>query len=120
MDAPSGSYPFLGPAGAKQVKLQKLSLHPDGAKVHGTIEVQSAASEAWLAVRYTFDGWQTTKEVRCSRLQTTAVFSIPLHDLFPHIHGKSLILAVRCVESGNEIWDNNNGSNYRATFSSYP
>lgn len=43
-------------------------------------------------------------------------FAIRLSDLLLRIDEKTLVLAVRYCSGGREMWDNNNGQNYRAVF----
>ncbi|KAJ7184459.1 putative phosphatase regulatory subunit-domain-containing protein [Mycena filopes] len=105
------------------VKLQALVLSEDGVSVTGTVAVRNMAFDKWVAVRFTFDDWQTTSEVtgRYSHsLPGGAVdvfaFTIRLNDLLARIEGKVMMLAVRYTSAGREMWDNNGGGNYRATF----
>ncbi|CAK5279246.1 unnamed protein product [Mycena citricolor] len=105
------------------VKLQTLKLADDGANVTGTIAVRNLAFDKWVAVRFTLDGWQTTSEVTARHLQSLAggqvdifSFSIRLNDVLARIEGKEMLLAVRYNSAGREMWDNNEGSNYRAVF----
>ncbi|KAJ7460855.1 carbohydrate-binding module family 21 protein [Mycena galericulata] len=111
------------PLGEVDVKLQTLALTDDGTGVAGTVAVRNLAFDKWVAVRFTFDGWQTTSEVTARyahSLPGGAVdvfsFSIRLNDLLARIEGKEMLLAVRYTSAGREMWDNNGGGNYRATF----
>ncbi|KAJ7771478.1 putative phosphatase regulatory subunit-domain-containing protein [Mycena metata] len=111
------------PPGELDVKLQALTLSEDGTSVGGTVAVRNMAFDKWVAVRFTFDDWQTTSEVtgRYShslpggRVDVFA-FTIRLNDLLARIEGKIMMLAVRYTSAGREMWDNNGGKNYRATF----
>ncbi|KAF7353789.1 CBM21 domain-containing protein [Mycena venus] len=105
------------------VKLQALTLSDDGTSVTGTVAVRNLAFDKWVAVRFTFDDWQTTSEVTARYAHSMpggAVdvfsFSIRLNDLLARIEGKVMVLAVRYTSAGREMWDNNGGGNYRATF----
>ncbi|KAJ6606307.1 putative phosphatase regulatory subunit-domain-containing protein [Mycena vulgaris] len=109
--------------GEVDVKLQALSLADDGTSVTGQVAVRNLAFDKWVAVRFTFDDWQTTSEVTARyshSLPGGAVdvfsFSIRLTDLLARIEGKEMVLAVRYTSAGREMWDNNGGPNYRATF----
>ncbi|KAJ7144908.1 putative phosphatase regulatory subunit-domain-containing protein [Mycena crocata] len=111
------------PPGELDVKLQSLALAEDGMSVAGTVVVRNLAFDKWVAVRFTFDDWQTTSEVTARyshSLSGGAVdvfsFSIRLNDLLARIEGKEMLLAVRYTTAGREMWDNNGGGNYRATF----
>ncbi|KAJ7253360.1 putative phosphatase regulatory subunit-domain-containing protein [Mycena haematopus] len=105
------------------VKLQALTLGDDGSSVTGTVAVRNVAFDKWVAVRFTFDDWQTTSEVTARYAHSLPggtvdvfSFSIRLNDLLARIEGKVMILAVRYTSAGREMWDNNGGGNYRATF----
>ncbi|KAJ7651874.1 putative phosphatase regulatory subunit-domain-containing protein [Mycena rosella] len=111
------------PPGEVDVKLQALALADDGASVAGQVAVRNIAFDKWVAVRFTFDDWQTTSEVTARHAHSLPggvvdVFSfiIRLTDLLARIEGKEMLLAVRYTSAGREMWDNNGGANYRATF----
>ncbi|KAJ7611656.1 putative phosphatase regulatory subunit-domain-containing protein [Roridomyces roridus] len=113
--------------GEVDVKLRTLTLNEDETAVVGTVAVRNLAFEKWVAVRFTFDGWQTTSEVTArhsSSLPGGEVdlfsFTIRLNDLLARIEGKEMLLAVRFTSAGREMWDNNGGGNYRATFRRAP
>ncbi|EKM56070.1 carbohydrate-binding module family 21 protein [Phanerochaete carnosa HHB-10118-sp] len=110
--------------GRADVKLEKLELGEDGMSATGHIRVRNLTFEKWVAVRFTFDWWQTTSEVTaryveslpdgaCDRFQ----FTIRLNDMMSRIDEKTMLLAVRYSAAGREIWDNNCGENYKVTFS---
>ncbi|KAF7359149.1 CBM21 domain-containing protein [Mycena sanguinolenta] len=105
------------------VKLQALTLGDDGTSVTGTVAVRNIAFDKWVAVRFTFDDWQTTSEVTARYSHSLSggkvdvfSFTIRLNDLLARIEGKVMILAVRYSSAGREMWDNNGGGNYRARF----
>ncbi|KAG9120084.1 hypothetical protein FRC07_004575 [Ceratobasidium sp. 392] len=108
-------------AGA-DVRLQSLVLAEDGASLVGRVLVRNLAFEKWIAVRFTFDWWQTTSEVSARYVDTVAEgvdrfgFSIKLGDVLHRIEEKTLFVAVRYTVSGREIWDSNNGQNYMVAF----
>ncbi|KAJ7491126.1 putative phosphatase regulatory subunit-domain-containing protein [Mycena latifolia] len=115
--------PSPPPGSELDVKLQTLALADDGASVNGTVAVRNLAFDKWVAVRFTFDAWQTTSEVTARfahSLPGGAVdvfaFSVRLADLLARIEGKEMLLAVRYTSAGREMWDNNAGGNYRAVF----
>ncbi|EJD06278.1 uncharacterized protein FOMMEDRAFT_26995 [Fomitiporia mediterranea MF3/22] len=138
------------------VRLETLHLADDASSVQGVVRVRNIAFEKNVAIRFTFDGWQTTSEVlgrwseSCvprnpaamgalprprsvstpvSGVKTDEVpapaydrftFSIRLADILLRIDEKTLVLAVRYCSAGREMWDNNDGQNYRAVFERRP
>lgn len=104
------------------VALEDFVLSPDMASILGRVRVRNIAFAKWLAVRFTFDAWQTTSEVTAKYLESINgdfdrfSFSIRLNDMLPRIEGKALFLALRYNVAGKEMWDNNGGQNYLATF----
>jgi hypothetical protein len=105
------------------VALENLILSTDMACILGHIRVRNLAFHKWVAVRFTFDNWQTTSEVAAKHFDSIESgafdrfsFSIRLTDLLARIEEKTLLLAVRYSIEGREMWDNNRGLNYNATF----
>ncbi|KAF7970187.1 hypothetical protein HWV62_24828 [Athelia sp. TMB] len=105
------------------VALEEMQLAADGGALHGRVRVRNLAFEKRLAVRFTFDAWQTTSEVAARYVESPADtrfdifgFTIRLNDILARIEGKSLLLALRYSVAGREIWDNNGGQNYLARF----
>ncbi|KAF9533664.1 putative phosphatase regulatory subunit-domain-containing protein [Crepidotus variabilis] len=110
------------------VSLEDLTLSPDAANILGHVIVRNIAFNKSIAVRFTFDKWQTTSEVLAKwqesvgreKLWDRFSFSIRLNDLIlmkrEEVEGKRLELAVRYSVDGRDIWDNNNAKNYIATF----
>lgn len=105
------------------VGLEDLSIASEGTTLLGRVRLRNMAYSKELAARFTFDDWLTTSEVIGKYLETIdAVFDrftimIRLGDILPRIDGKTLIFALRYTVAGREIWDNNHGRNYVATFS---
>ncbi|TFK34880.1 putative phosphatase regulatory subunit-domain-containing protein [Crucibulum laeve] len=105
------------------VGLEDLSLSPDGTNILGRVRVRNLAYNKWVAIRFTFDSWQTTSEVTGKYSDSINegfdrfTFAIKLNDLLARIDEKTLMLAVRYSIEGQEMWDNNNGQNYVANFS---
>lgn len=65
----------------------------------------------------TLSGSATTKPTDDDRPKYDRFeFAIRLSDLLLRIDEKTLVLAVRYCSGGREMWDNNNGQNYRAVF----
>jgi len=108
---------------SNDVALEELYLGPDGTHILGKVRVRNLAFSKSIAVRFTFDSWQTTSEVTGKYMDSPSpvfdrfAFTIRLNDLLARIEGKTLVLAVRYSVDGREIWDNNGGQDYLATFS---
>lgn len=105
------------------VMLEDVSLSKE-ATICGHVKVRNIAFEKSVAVRFTFDFWQTTSEVAAKYEQSLGhgafdrfSFTIRLHDILTKIEDKTLFLAIRYVVNGQELWDNNFGQNYKITFS---
>ncbi|QRW15466.1 Serine/threonine-protein phosphatase [Ceratobasidium sp. AG-Ba] len=104
------------------VRLHSLVLAEDGTSLVGRVLVRNLAFEKWVAVRFTFDWWQTTSEVSARYVDTVAPgvdcfgFSIKLGDVLHRIEEKTLFVAVRYTVAGREIWDSNNNQNYMVAF----
>jgi Carbohydrate/starch-binding module (family 21) len=105
------------------VALQELTLSSDSTSIYGRVKVKNIAFEKWLAVRFTFDWWQTTSEVTAKYVESIEDnnfdifgFTIRLNDIMARIEEKALFLALRYTVAGREIWDNNGGENYLARF----
>ncbi|KAF9036843.1 putative phosphatase regulatory subunit-domain-containing protein [Panaeolus papilionaceus] len=104
------------------VALEELSLSSDGSNIVGRVRVRNIAYAKWVAVRFTLDSWQTVSEVTGKYIESLGPsfdcfgFTIRLNDLLARIEGKTLVLAIRYSVADREIWDNNNGQNYYATF----
>ncbi|KAL6308684.1 putative phosphatase regulatory subunit-domain-containing protein, partial [Sparassis latifolia] len=105
------------------VVLEELTLSQDGTAAHGRVRVRNIAFEKWVAVRFTFDWWQTTSEVTAKYFESLEsgefdrfTFTIRLNDMLARIEEKTLFLALRYRVVGQEMWDNNDGSNYQVKF----
>lgn len=104
------------------VAIEDLSLAPDGTSIHGRVRVRNLAYSKWIAIRFTFDLWQTTSEVTGKYFDSPSpefdrfTFTIRLNDLLARIESKTLLLAVRYSIEGREMWDNNSGENYMINF----
>ncbi|TFK69648.1 hypothetical protein BDN72DRAFT_870599 [Pluteus cervinus] len=104
------------------VALEDLALSPHDLNIIGRIRLRNLAYSKAVAVRFTFDSWQTTSEV-AGRYEKTIdsefdrfVFTIRLTDLLSRVEDKILHLAIRYSVGGKEYWDNNGGNNYVAKF----
>ena len=104
------------------VALESLSLTSDGMSILGRVRVRNIAFSKWVAVRFTFDSWQTTSEVTGRYVESINrefdkfSFTIRLYDLLARIEDKTFVMAIRYSVAGRDIWDSNNGQNYMATF----
>ncbi|KAJ8474647.1 hypothetical protein ONZ45_g15875 [Pleurotus djamor] len=105
------------------VALEELKLASDMLSIEGRVRLRNISYHKLLAVRFTFDAWQTTSEVMGKYSESINndfdrfTFSIRLDDLLARIDGKTLLLALRYNTDGREIWDNNSHQNYHAVFS---
>ena len=105
------------------VMLEDVALSKE-ATIYGHVKVKNLAFQKSVAVRFTFDFWQTTSEVSAKYEQSLAhgafdrfSFVIRLHDILSKIEDKTLFMAVRYAVNGQELWDNNGGQNYKIKFS---
>lgn len=102
--------------------VETLEIGKDGKSIRGIVRVRNLAFEKWVAVRFTLDHWQTVSEVSAEHLESMGansdrfVFSIRLQDLLSRIEEKTMFIAIRFTAGGREIWDNNDGQNYRVEF----
>ncbi|ESK92219.1 protein phosphatase regulatory subunit [Moniliophthora roreri MCA 2997] len=105
------------------VVLEEMKFLSETTTVIGRIRVRNLAYQKWVAVRFTFDDWQTTSEVTAKYVESASgnidifTFTIKLNDLLARIEKKTMIVAVRYAVNGTEIWDNNLGKNYLVNFS---
>ncbi len=127
-DIPPRSSPF--PPSFIDVALESLLLSPDEKSIIGNVLVRNIAYEKKVTARFTLDGWCTTSEVTAKWNQTVGVmkdgrgefdrfgFVIWLGDV-KSSEQRKLELALRYRVEGRslEMWDNNGGGNYVATFS---
>lgn len=105
------------------VMLEDITLSKE-ATICGHVKVRNLAFEKAVAVRFTFDFWQTTSEVSAKYEQSLAhnafdrfSFVVRLHDILSKIEDKTLFMAIRYAVNGQELWDNNWGKNYKIKFS---
>ncbi|KAK4048719.1 hypothetical protein OIO90_005712 [Microbotryomycetes sp. JL221] len=106
----------------QDVYVESIEMAADSKSIRGVVRVRNLAFEKWVAVRFTLDHWQTVSEVSAEHLESMGntsdrfVFNIRLHDLLARIEDKTMFIAVRYTVGGREIWDNNDGQNYRVEF----
>ncbi|TXT07476.1 hypothetical protein VHUM_03196 [Vanrija humicola] len=103
--------------------LESLFLSETRDTLRGKVCVKNIAFEKWVAVRFTFDWWQTTSEVSAGYKESIRgglydrfEFSIKLSDILDRIEEKTLFLCMRYSVPGREIWDSNSGQNYQVLF----
>ena len=103
--------------------LESLFLDDDRKALKGIVLCKNIAFNKWVAVRFTFDWWQTTSEVTATYKESVRggtydrfSFQVKLQDLMSRIEEKMLFLAVRYNTDGNEFWDSNGGQNYQVMF----
>ncbi|RPD55656.1 hypothetical protein L226DRAFT_548268 [Lentinus tigrinus ALCF2SS1-7] len=111
------------PRAEADLALEDLTLSEDGTCLNGRARVRNLAFEKWIAIRFTVDWWQTTSEVTAKYLDSVPggvfdrfSFTIRLSDMLARIEEKTLFFALRYNVAGREIWDNNDGQNYKVTF----
>ena len=108
------------------IVLLEMSMVEEGPSIVGRIRVRNLAFQKWIAVRFTFDDWQTTSEVAAKYADADGPefdifsFTIKLSDILVRIETKTLVLALHYRVNGRDIWDNNGGKNYVASFSRIP
>ncbi|XP_006458610.1 hypothetical protein AGABI2DRAFT_176882 [Agaricus bisporus var. bisporus H97] len=104
------------------VALEDYYLNFDGTSILGKIRVRNIAYCKTVAIRFTFDSWQTTSEVVGRYVESINSqfdrfsFSIRLNDLLARIEGKTFMMAIRYSTNGQDFWDNNNHKDYVAAF----
>lgn len=103
--------------------LESLFLDDDRKSLRGMMLCKNYSYQKWVAVRFTFDFWQTTSEVTASHKDVVKggkydrfSFVIKLGDILPRIEEKTMFLAIRYNTDGREIWDSNGGQNYQVLF----
>ncbi|EIW68949.1 hypothetical protein TREMEDRAFT_62662 [Tremella mesenterica DSM 1558] len=111
------------PAPDADFYLESLFLDDDRKSLKGVVMCRNFSFQKWVAVRFTFDFWQTTSEVTASHKDSVRggtydrfCFVIKLHDLLAKIEEKSLYIALRYTTDGRELWDSNGGQNYQVVF----
>ncbi|POW17894.1 hypothetical protein PSTT_00220 [Puccinia striiformis] len=121
--------------GADKVCLKSIELAPDGKNLKGTVLVENLSFEKRVAVRFTFDKWQTVSEVTADYISSQTMypnkllappglsksvdlfgFTIKLQDVLARIEEREMEVAVRYLAAGGEYWDNNSSANYHVRF----
>lgn len=121
---PHNSLPEIG---NRDICLETLEIAADWKSLKGTALLRNLAFEKRLSIRFTFDDWQTISEVTGEWASTLVggtidrwTFTIKLQDLLARIEEKTMFMALKYSVNGGEIWDSNNGKNYRVEFRKSP
>ncbi|KAH9819132.1 carbohydrate-binding module family 21 [Melampsora americana] len=106
-----------------EVYLRWIELSTDGKTLKGQVQVKNLSFEKLVAIRFTFDSWQTVSEVMAEYIESISngqfdrfSFSIRLVDQLARIEDRKMLIAIRYTTNGQEIWDNNSGANYDVRF----
>ena len=114
------------------VRVESVFLSSNGTSLIGKVLVKNIAFHKWVAVRFTFDHWQTVSEVAATfddsgNIGTPSkdpgwdrfTFNIKLKD-FTHLESRHMLFCVRYNVVDQEFWDNNYGANYQVEFRKRP
>lgn len=114
------------------VRVESVYLSSNARNLVGKVLVKNLAFNKWIAVRFTFDHWQTVSEVSATYDSTQNnsttnkdpdwdrfTFSIKLVD-FTNLENRHMLFCVRYNVADREFWDNNYGSNYQVEFRKRP
>lgn len=111
----------------KDVYLESIFLDEDRKNLKGVVRVKNLAYDKWVAVRFTYDWWQTTNETSAAYKESIQggqydrfQFTLKLQDLMTKIEEKKLFICLRYTAGGRDIWDSNDGQNYAVTFVKVP
>ena len=114
------------------VRVESVYLASSGKILIGKVLVKNIAFNKWVAVRFTFDHWQTVSEVAATYDSSQGdgninndpgwdpfIFNIKLVD-FTNLENRRMLFCVRYNVADQEFWDNNYGSNYLVEFRKRP
>jgi hypothetical protein len=114
------------------IKVESVHLASSGRNLIGKILVKNLAYHKWIAVRFTFDNWQTVSEVSATYDSSQNngtdgkeadwdrfTFNVKLED-FTNLEDRRMFFCVRYNVDEQEFWDNNFGSNYLVEFRKRP
>lgn len=119
---------YKSPKKVRAVTLEKLWLSADEKSFLGSIAVANLAHQKSVTCRFTFDHWETVSEVHARYAHSFPgtntqddldrfLFSLELPDVALVYPG---IMTFHCcilyTVNGQELWDNNDGFNYRVDF----
>jgi Carbohydrate/starch-binding module (family 21) len=111
------------------IRVESVYLSSNSRNLVGKVLAKNIAFSKWVAVRFTFDRWQTVSEVSATYEQTgdsnkpvdwdRFVFTVRLEDI-THLEQKQMLFCVRYNVAEQEFWDNNYGANYQVEFRKRP
>jgi len=114
------------------VRVESVYLSSNGKNLVGKVLVRNIAFHKFVAVRFTFDHWQTVSEVTATYDEAQSgsmtnkdpdwdrfAFSIKLQDVI-NLESKHMLFCVRYNVADQELWDNNYGQNYLVEFRKRP
>ena len=118
--------------GDNPVRVDSAFLSSNGRNLIGKVLVKNLSFHKWVAVRFTFDHWQTVSEVSATfdNNQNTGTpnkdpgwdrftFNIKLED-FTNLESRTMLFCVRYNVADQEFWDNNFGANFQVEFRKRP
>ncbi|KLU90246.1 hypothetical protein MAPG_09210 [Magnaporthiopsis poae ATCC 64411] len=111
---------------AMPVRLERVWLTSDQKCLVGSVDVANLAFQKHVTCRFTFDYWKTTSEVVAEysteiRTHNSALshdrfnFTIKLSEM-ANLESKTLYFCIRYNVNGQELWDNNGGTNFQVDF----
>ena len=111
---------------AQPVRVDRVFLSADNKNLIGSVSVANLAFNKWVVARFTLDYWKTTSEVvaefnndvrqpKHTDGRDRFNFSIKLADL-ANLEAKTMFFCVKYSVNGQEIWDNNNSTNFQVDF----
>lgn len=132
IELPNFPSPDLAAQRDTPVRVESVHLTSNARNLVGKVRVKNLAFNKWIAVRFTFDHWQTVSEVSAmydsSQNNDTTdkdpdwdcfTFTIKLVD-FTNLENRHMLFCVRYNVADKEFWDNNYGSNYQVEFRKRP
>lgn len=121
------NFPLDTPARkAQAVCLERVWLSNDQKCLIGSVAVLNLAFQKFVTCRFTLDYWKTTSEVAAEYMCEISPREIPQgHDRFKftiklsdlaNLESKTLYFCIRYNVNGQELWDNNGGTNFQIDF----
>lgn len=111
---------------AQAVRLERVWLSNDQKSLTGSVAVANLAFNKTVTCRFTLDYWKTTSEIAAEYVAEIRPKEIPQgHDRFhftiklsdlANLETKTLYFCIRYSVNGQEIWDNNDGTNFQIDF----
>ena len=121
------NFPVETPARESQpIRLERMWLSNDQKCLIGSVIVTNLAFQKHVTCRFTLDYWKTTSEIAAEYMSEVRPrvnpqgndrfnFTLKLSDL-ANLESKTLFLCLRYNVNGQELWDNNNGTNFQVDF----